>query len=59
MSKYLYFILSSSPPSVLFSIVKGGVVDSFKTSNELAKISMSPVLISGFLDSLSITFPSI
>ena len=33
ISKYLYFILSSSPPSVSFSIVNGGVLDLFKIFN--------------------------
>ena len=57
ISKYLYFILNSSPPSVLSSIVKGGVNDSFSTVSSETKISMSPVAILGFLEVLSITDP--
>ena len=57
MSKYLYFILISSPPSVLSSIVKGGVTDAFKISNFETNTSIAPVDILEFLDSLSITIP--
>ena len=59
MSKYLYFILMSSPPSVLSSIVKGGVIDAFKISNLETNTSTSPVSILLFLDSRSITVPVI
>ena len=57
ISKYLYFILNSSPPSVLSSIVKGGVRDSLSTVSSETKISMSPVAILGFLEVLSIIDP--
>ena len=33
----------SSPPSVSFSIVKGGVLELFKSVNLLTSISISPV----------------
>ena len=47
----------SSPPSVLSSIVNGGVIEAFKISNLETKTSMAPVGILEFLDSLSITVP--
>ena len=47
----------SSPPSVLSSMVKGGVCDSFKISNSVTSISISPVEIFKFLLLRSITFP--
>ena len=47
----------SSPPSDLSSIVKGGVLLAFKIFNSLSCISISPVGIFGFFDSLSITVP--
>ena len=56
-SKYLYFIRSSSPPSVSFSIVKGGVSEWFKMLNSETNISIPPEGIFRFLDSLSITKP--
>ena len=58
MSRYLYFIRSSSPPSVSSSMVKGGSTDSFKIVSFSTKISISPVGIFGFLEALSMTFPS-
>ena len=57
-SRYLYFILNSSPPSVLSSIVKGGTSDSFNISKVLTLISISPVIILSFFDCLSETTPS-
>ena len=58
-SKNLYFILSSSPPSVSSSIVNGGVFDSFRMVKVWTSISMSPVLSLGFLLVLSFTTPLI
>ena len=57
MSRYLYFILSSSPPSVSSSIVNGGVLERFKIVSLFTSISISPVKILLFLDCLSITKP--
>ena len=59
MSKYLYFILSSSPPSDSFSIVNGGVRELFNTFNSETRTSTSPVSINEFLEALSITVPLI
>ena len=59
MSRYLYFILNSSPPSVSSSIVKGGVIEAFKIVNSVTKTSISPVLIKEFFDFLSMTDPLI
>ncbi len=56
-SKYLYFILISSPPSVSSSIVNGGTSDLLRISSFSTLISILPVGILGFLDSRSITFP--
>ncbi len=47
----------SSPPSVLSSIVKGGVRLGLSTLSSLAMISMSPVAIFGFLLERSATVP--
>ena len=58
-SRYLYFILSSSPPSVSFSIVNGGMADEFKTLIFETKISISPVAIFSLEATLLMTSPSI
>ncbi len=58
-SRYLYFILKSSPPSVSSSIVKGGRTDGFITSNSFTSISISPVGIFLFLLLRSATIPLI
>ena len=49
----------SSPPSVVSSIVKGGVSEALRIVTFETKISISPVGILGFLDSRSITVPEI
>ena len=59
MSKYLYFILNSSPPSDSSSIVKGGVIEVFNIFNSRTSTSISPVLIRSFFEFLSITLPVI
>ena len=59
ISKYLYFILNSSPPSVSSSMVKGGVFEAFNIFNSVTRTSISPVFINEFLDFLSITVPLI
>ena len=59
MSRYLYFILNSSPPSDSFSRVNGGTRDLFKTLRFDTRISISPVLIFSLMFFLSITVPSI
>ena len=59
MSKYLYFILNSSPPSDSSSIVKGGVIELFNIFNSDTSTSISPVLIRSFFEFLSITLPVI
>ena len=58
ISRYLYFILNSSPPSDTFSRVKGGTRDLFKIFILDTRISISPVLIFSLIFFLSITFPS-
>src|SRR5690554_7216377 len=57
ISRYLYFIRKSSPPSVSSSIVKGGVLDLFRIFKSETRISTSPVGMFGFFDSRSITVP--
>ena len=57
ISKYLYFILSPSPPSVSFSIVKGGVFDEFRIVSSDTFISISPVGMFIFFELRSITSP--
>ncbi len=47
----------SSPPSVVSSIVKGGVSDALRMVTLETKISISPVGMFGFFDSRSMTFP--
>src|SRR5664280_1212350 len=56
-SRYRYFILSSSPPSVSSSIVKGGISLLLRILNASTSISISPVNIFRFLLILSLTFP--
>ena len=56
-SRNLYFILTSSPPSVSSCMVKGGVADLFKTENERIFISISPVGKRRFLSLRSVTVP--
>ena len=57
ISRYRYFILSSSPPSVFSSKVNGGTLDLLSISISCNVISISPVPMLGFLDSLSLTDP--
>ena len=57
MSRYLYFMRRSSPPSVSSSIVNGGSCAEFKTFNSETRISTSPVGMFGFFETLSITSP--
>src|SRR5690554_7493609 len=52
ISRYLYFIRRSSPPSVSSSIVKGGVFEVLRIVSSETNISISPVGIFGFLDCL-------
>ena len=49
---------NSSPPSVLSSIVKGGVLERLSTSRRVTSTSMSPVGSLGFLLLRSSTLPS-
>ena len=59
ISRYRYFNLNSSLPSVAFSIKKGGVSDSLSMFNSFTSISISPVGIFRFLLVRSMTTPFI
>src|SRR4030043_895508 len=57
-SRYLYFIRSSSPPSVSSSIVNGGISLRLRIFSSSTSISISPVGVLGFLLLRSFTFPA-